>query len=93
MAKLKEEAQKYESKQVKNIAELEIVTIDLDVKEANDAEFPYKFIEVDGEKYRVPESVLGSLKAILEDNPNLAKFRVKKSGEGMKTKYTVIPLM
>lgn len=93
MAKLKEEAKNYESKaKVNNIAELNSVFTDLEVKEELDAEFPYKYIVVDGLKYKVPASVLGSLKAILEENQNLVKFKVKKTGEGMDTRYTVIPL-
>ena len=93
MAKLIEEAQAYEPQKLKNIADLEVVSVDMDVKEEPEAEYPYKYIEVDGEKYVVKTSVLASLKAILEDNPNLTKFRVKKTGEGMNTKYTVIPLV
>ncbi len=57
-----------------------------------EAEFPFKYIEIEGEKYKVPISVLMNLKVILEENPNLKKFKVKKTGEGMDTKYTVIPL-
>ena len=52
-----------------------------------------KVIVVDGEKYRVPVSVLMQLKAHLEDNPNLQKFKVKKTGEGLKTEYVVIPIV
>ena len=92
MANLKETAQNYESKQIKNITELESVSTDLEVKEEKDAEFPYKYIEVDGERFKVPLSVLANLKAILEDNSELKKFKVKKIGEGMNTKYTTIPL-
>jgi hypothetical protein len=93
MAKLIDEAKNFESKaKVNNIADLQSVSTDLDVKEALDAEFPYKYVLVDGQKYRVPASILGSLKAILEENPKLSKFKVKKSGEGMETRYTVIPL-
>ena len=33
-----------------------------------------------------------ALEKFLEDNPNLKTFKVKKSGEGMETRYTVIPL-
>lgn len=54
--------------------------------------YEYNFIEVNGEKYRVPDSVLNNLKAILEKKPNLKTFCVTKSGEGRLTKYTVIPL-
>ena len=93
MAKLIDEAKNYESKQINNIADLEVVSVELDVKEENEAEFPYKYVEVDNVRYKVPVSVLASLKAMLEDSPNLTKFKVKKTGEGLKTKYTVIPLV
>lgn len=93
MASLKETAQAFEPKHTMNIADLEVVEVAAEIKEENDVEFPYKYIEVDGQKYRVPVSVLSSLKTILEDNPDLKKFRVKKSGEGMNTTYTVIPLV
>lgn len=93
MAKLTDEAMNYESKaKVNNIADLKEVSTDLNVETENSAEFPYQFIVVDGMKYRVPGSVLGNLRAILEENKNLKKFKVKKTGEGMETRYTVIPL-
>ena len=93
MGNVKDEAMGYEPKaKVKNISELPSVETDVAVLEDTEAEFPYKYIEIEGERYRVPLSVLGSLKAILEENPNLKKFKVKKSGEGMETRYTVIPL-
>jgi len=37
--------------------------------------------------------VLGNLKAILGQKPDLKTFKVTKQGAGMNTKYTVIPLM
>lgn len=92
MTKLSEKAKDYEPKQVNNISELESVATDLDVKEALDVEFPYLYVEVEGQRYKVPASVLGSLKSILEENKDLKKFKVKKAGEGMNTRYTVIPL-
>lgn len=93
MGSIKDEANGYEPKaKVKNISELPIIPTDIVVFEDNEAEFPYKYIEVNDERYKLPLSVLGSLKAILEENPNLKKFKVKKSGEGMDTRYVVIPL-
>lgn len=93
MASLKDTAQAYEAKaKVNNIADLPSVSTDLDVKEEIEAEFPYQYVVVDGQKYRIPSSVLINIKAILEENPNLQKFKVKKTGEGMETRYTVIPL-
>jgi len=92
MASLGEEADSYEAKSVNNIAELNSVPISLEVKEEAEAEFPYKYVEVEGLRYKVPSSVLASLKSIREENPNLKTFKVKRSGEGMNTRYTVIPL-
>ena len=93
MATLKESAIGYEPQQTLNIADLDIVSVDCEIKEASDVEFPYEYIEVDGNKYRVPVSVKKALKANLEENPKLSKFRVKKTGEGMNTTYTVIALV
>jgi hypothetical protein len=95
--KINEAAKQYAAPSTKNIAELNEVMTDLDLKESkfineDGKEIPYQYVELNGDKYRVPVSVLKSLKAILAENPNLKKFKVKKSGEGLKTNYTVIPL-
>jgi len=95
---LKTEAQAYESHSVGNIAELPKVSTELVVEDregVNDEgkTFQYKIVSIEGQDYRVPNSVLKSLKAILEDNPNLKFFKVKKTGTGLATEYTVIPLM
>jgi hypothetical protein len=93
---LKEVAKAYESHSVGNIADLPKVSTDLVVEDregVNEGKtFSYQVIVVDDMEYRVPASVLKSLKAILEDNPDLKTFKVKKTGEGMNTAYTVIPL-
>ena len=52
-----------------------------------------KVVNIDGIMYRVPNSVLNQLKILLEDNPELKFFKVKKSGQGLNTDYTVIPLI
>ena len=87
----------YEPQQTKNIADLEEVSVDLtlDVEVHQDGEgkdFTIQFVELNGEKYRVPTSVISALKVLLEDNPNLQKFKVLKTGAGMETRYQVIPL-
>jgi len=95
---LKKEAEEHESpSKTKNISELNQISTDAVVEDDNftnkdGEEVKQKIIVVDGEKYRVPISVLNSLKAILEDNPNLKHFKVKKTGEGMDTRYIVIPI-
>ena len=92
MTNITEQAKEYEPKQIKNISELTSIDTNSEVLEDKEAEFPYKYIEVNGERYKLPISVIASLKSILEENADLKKFKVKKSGDGMTTKYTVIPL-
>ena len=98
MANIMEEAKEYQPPQTKNIADLEVVSTDLVVVEEEHTRkedgknFKIKVVEVDGEKYRVPASVLGSLKVIAEEQPDLKFFKVKKSGSGLTTSYTVIPI-
>jgi len=93
MKTIKSEAQEYEPKHTNNIADLEKVSIDLEMKNEEDVEYPYKYVEIDGNRFRVPVSVLGDLKAVLKANPTLKYFKVTKVGEGKKTQYTLIPLM
>jgi len=102
MATITDFAKAYEpSAKTRNISELKEVSTALELV---DDEFiadkgketekvvKQKVIKIDGEKYRVPFTVIADLKAILEKNPNLAKFSVSKKGSGLQTKYTVIPL-
>jgi len=99
MGTIKEEAQAYEPKQTKNIADLEKVSVELiiDPEERTGTDkdgnvFKYKVTIIDGEEYRVPDSVLKALKVHLEQKPDLKEFKVVKSGEGLNTTYTVVPL-
>ena len=97
MATLKDTAKDYVPKQTKNIAELSEVSIDVEIKDGEGIDnegkpFKYKFIEINGEAYRVPGSVIGQIKDLLEENANLKRFKVKRTGENLKTRYTVIPL-
>lgn len=97
MATLKETAQAYEPPQVKNIADLEKVPVDLVIEEReftkeDGSTFKVKVVVLNDGDYRVPTSVVKSLKAILEEKPDLKFFKVKKTGEGLKTEYTVITL-
>ena len=98
MAKLKDEALNYEPKKTKNIADLDIVNIneveleDREFTKEDGEAFSFKVMKVGDDEYRVPVSVLKNLKAILAIKPELKSFRVTKTGEGMNTSYTVIPL-
>ena len=97
MATLKDEASNYEAPKTKNIADLEKVDVNLNLEDRegkdNDGQvFKYKVIVIDGDDYRVPGSVIGSLKSLLEKKPDLKTVSVSKQGTGMNTRYTVIPM-
>lgn len=103
MATIGESAKDYVgSSKTGNIADLEKVSTDLELVE-DSFEFTkdnvtktikQEVIEIDGEKYRVPVTVKQQLKVILEDNPTLKFFKVKKTGTTKDdTRYQVIPLM
>ena len=96
---IKEKAKAYESKETKLISELDKVSIDLDIWEEertdNDGKpFKVNLTKIDDEEYRVPDSVLKQLKALLEDEAtkNMKFFKVKKTGSGMNTSYQTINL-
>jgi len=98
MAKLIDRAKSYiASSKLKNISELNSIPVDIDVSEkifaeGTDKEFKAEVFEVDGEEYKMPLTVISSLKVILEENPDMKTFKVKKSGTGIGTEYTTIPL-
>ena len=98
MATLKEEAQQYEAPRTLNIAELDKIPVDIELqnetgKNAQGEEFSYKYALIDGQKYRVAGSIIGGLKSLLEKMPNLQFVSIIKSGEGMNTRYQVIPFV
>lgn len=95
MATIFDEARDYEPPQMKNITDLEEVSVDMELEEKeftklDGTTFKVRVINVNGEDYRVPTSVLSTLKTIRGVKPDLKTFKVKKSGEGLKTEYTVI---
>ena len=97
MVSIMDEAKSYEPPTTKNISELDKVPTSLEVEEReftkeDGTTFRIKVVILNNEDYRIPTSVLKSLKAILEELPDLKYFKVKKTGEGLKTEYTVITL-
>lgn len=96
MASLKDEAKQYEPKQTLNIADLEKVPINIEVKHGegktkDGEEFKYLYAVIDEREYRIAGTVLGGIKAILEKMPNLEFVSVIKQGQGRDTRYQVIP--
>lgn len=97
MTTLKEAAIGYVPRKAKTIAELPEVSIDVKILEATENkgkedEYVYNYIDINGERYRVPDSVLKGIQSILKKKPNLSKFAVSKEGTGLNTEYTVIPM-
>lgn len=98
MATLRQAAQAYQPKQTKNIAELGKVPVDLELFDGsgvdeNGKEFSYKYAVFNAEEYRVPNVVIGQIKDILSMNANIKEVSIKKSGQGMQTRYTTIPIV
>jgi hypothetical protein len=98
MPTLSEFAKTYTTETTKNISDLKEVDTNLVLEDREGTDksgniFKYKVIVVDGVDYRVPSSVIGNLKAILEKKPSMTKFSVARQGKTKDdTKYTVIPL-
>jgi len=96
MASLKEEAMAYEPQRTLNIADLDKVPIDIELKDGegkdgNGEVFTYKYAVIDDKQYRVAGSIIGGIKALLQKMPNLKNISVVKTGDGMNTRYQVIP--
>lgn len=95
MVNIKESANNYVDKSIKNISELKSVSVDSDIKQETftkeDGEtFTISYIEVNEEKFRIPDMVLKQLKVMLEDDKSLEQFKVLKSGSGLATSYQVV---
>lgn len=96
MATLREEAKAYQPPQTQNIADLDKIPVDIELKDGEGTDskgevFKYKYAVIDGTKYRIAGSIIGGIKAILEKMPNLTHVSVIKQGQGMNTRYQVIP--
>jgi hypothetical protein len=97
MVSLKEQAEEYKPKKTGNISELKSVNVNLEIVEKtltdkDGKEFTLKVIEVNGQEYRVPLTVIKQLNVMMKEKPSMTKFKVAKSGEGLNTEYNVIPL-
>jgi len=98
---IKAAAENYESKKTANIADLENFDVSETMEERegtdNDGKkFEYNVLVRDGKEYRIPNTVLESIKGILKANAKHDKkvnvFSVEKTGEGMNTKYQVVTI-
>jgi len=98
MGTFKDEANSYEPTGYKNVSELEKIDVNTVIFEETKTDkegkpYTVKYIEEEGNKYRIPISVIAQLQTILEEKPTLKHFKVKRKGTTKEdTKYTVIQL-
>jgi len=97
MTSLGETAKAFVPKQTFNVADLEAVSVESKVEartgtDKEGHEFAYNVVIVGGNEYRVPASVLADIKTLLEAKPTLKTVKVIKKGQGLNTKYSVIPM-
>ena len=101
---LKEVAQQEKPRTFKKIEEFKTINVNNEIttrtcmtKEGK--EFTIKEISIlnketgNTERVRMPNSVLARLNVLLKNNPNLEFFRVLRTGVGMNTRYTVLPVL
>ena len=99
---LKELAQKQEIRTFKKIEEFKAINVNNEItertcmtkegKEFNIFEISLYNEDTDAtDNVRVPKSVVFGLQVLLKDNPHLEYFKVVRTGQGMNTRYTVLP--
>lgn len=101
----REKAMMYQPTTTKTIAEAGVVDLDtvkLKVQSGVDSEgksFEYEYFERISketgllEKFRVPASVKTQVHQFLQEMPDLKKIKVGKTGDGLKTRYQVYPVI
>ena len=97
MTSIGEEAKAYEPQRMKNIADLEAVSVKQEFhkatrKDKDKKDYNVSFIIIEGEEHRVPNSVLEQLQTMMQEKPDMTTFKVTKKGEGLNTSYQVVPL-
>lgn len=98
MGSLKDDAKAYKPEPTPSLADLEQISVDFAIMDGEGVgtdgkPFKYKYVEIDGVEYRVPNSVREQLQAILAAKPDLKFFKVSVTNRGtMKAKYQVIAL-
>lgn len=97
MVTVKEDAMAYVPKQLKNITELEAVSVEQEIKtedrvNKDKEDYTISFVVIAGEEYRVPNSVREQIKNILKEKPDMKTFKVTSTGENLNKKYQVVQL-
>ena len=104
LGSIKELAQQYQNGTFRKIEEYPFIHVNNQISErtcmtSEGKEFTIKEISIlnketgNTERVRMPNSVLAGLNVLLKDNPHLEYFRVLRTGVGMNTRYTVLPVL
>lgn len=98
MVTLGEGSDGFEPKSMRNITDLEIVKLDVELvmneerKDSEGKQYIVNYAIVDGQEYRIPSSVLEQIKEIRKQKPDTKAVKVTKSGSGLGTKYNTFAL-
>lgn len=98
MGSIKQSAENYVAPTTKNIADLEVVSIDQEIverthKEGTPDEYKINVVVIDGDDHRVPDVVLKQLKGLVKAKPKMTAFKVTKEGTTKtNTTYQTIPM-
>ena len=77
------------------VTDLEMLPVNIEIEEANGEdkdgkEYTYHFVTLNGQKYRIPNSVITQIGVILSVMPKIQNVNVSKTGTGLNTRYQVI---
>ena len=100
---IKDLAQQEKPRVFKKIEDFEAINVNNEISERTcmtkeGKEFTIKEISLYNEdtdeidRVRIPQTVIWGLQALLKHDPTLEYFRVIKTGTGMNTRYTVLPV-
>ena len=97
MASVKEASKDAKTNETLNVADLDRFDINLELHDrvynkSDGEEFTIQVVEVDGQDYRVPKSVLVQINNLRTNGKEFDFVNVIKSGTGMNTTYQVLPL-
>ena len=97
MITIRQKAEQYKQKQTLTVADLANFGVDAEIHEGEGLDekgeaYKYNYIEIAGQKYRIPDSVIEQIQTILNLKPTISIVSASKSGSGLGTRYKVSAL-
>ena len=94
---LRETAKEYVSPTTETIDKLDSFNIDIEVElveylDGSGKPFTVYETIIDEVKYRVPKTIIKQIQDYLHEKPDIKLVKVKKTGEGINSSYTLIVL-